>query len=266
MEHDDDRPIGHVLSRREALTLFGAAGVLLLPACGGRSTATSAATTTSPATSTTAAAVATTTTTGAATQTQVAAPSCIARPAIEEGPFFVDEKLNRSDVRTDPSDGSLSPGTPLTLTFRLARLSGTSCTALAGAMIDIWSASAAGTYSDEGSEGTSGKKYLRGFQTTDANGAATFTTVYPGWYQGRTVHLHVKIRPTAGQALTTQLFFDDALSDKVFAQAPYSGRGQRDTRNSTDRIFTGQGGSQMVLALTPDPQGFAGAFDIGLQM
>lgn len=264
MSDDDDRPVGRILSRREALALFGAAGVLLVPACA-RNASTSASTSTST-TAGSAATTATPPTAPAAAATQVAAPSCIARPAIEEGPFFVDEKLNRSDVRTDPSDGSPAPGTPLKVTFRLARLSGTVCTALAGATIDIWSADAAGKYSDESSQGTSGKKFLRGFQTTDANGAATFTTVYPGWYTGRAIHLHVKIRPTTGQALTTQLFFDDALSDAVLAQSPYSGRAKRDTRNTGDRIYSQQGGSQMLLALTPDGGGYAGTFDIGLQM
>ena len=265
MEHDDDRMIGRILSRREALALFGAAGAFLLPGCGSNGSSSTSPTTVAPgptASSTTAATAGPTTTTVAA---PVATPACVASPAIEEGPFFVDEKLNRSDVRTDPSDGSATPGVPLEITFRLARLSGTSCTALAGGTIDIWSASATGKYSDITSEGTAGRKFLRGFQTTDAGGVATFTTNYPGWYGGRAVHLHVKIRPTSGQALTTQLFFDDSLSDKVLAQSPYSGRGQRDTRNASDRIYA-QGGSQMMLALTPKGQGYAVTFDIGLKM
>jgi len=276
MDHDDDRMIGRILSRREALALFGAAGALLLPGCGSKGSGSTSPTTAAsrPTASTTAGttastAAATAASTAASTATtappQVGAPSCVARPAIEQGPFFVDEKLNRSDVRTDPSDGSATPGVPLEITFRLARLSGASCTALAGGTIDIWSASASGEYSDIASEGTAGKKFLRGFQTTDADGVATFTTNYPGWYRGRTVHLHVKIRPTSGQALTTQLFFDDALSDKLFALPPYSGRGQRDTNNAGDRIYS-QGGSQMILSLTPKGQGYAGAFDVGLQM
>jgi protocatechuate 3,4-dioxygenase beta subunit len=264
MDHDDDRPVGHILSRREALSLFGAAGVLLLPACSSKKPQATSTTTTTVGgqSSTTQAAGATTTPAPAA---QVAAPSCVARPAIEEGPFFVDEKLNRSDVRVDLTDGATTPGVPLKITFRVARLSGSACTALPGATVDIWSATAAGKYSDEASQGTAGNKVLRGFQATDANGLATFTTVYPGWYSGRAVHVHVKIRPTQGQALTTQLFFDDTVSDNVFAQPPYSSRPTRDTRNANDRIF-GQGGSQTLLALTRDGQGYAAAFDVGLQM
>lgn len=118
--------------------------------------------------------------------------------------------------------------------------------------------------SDIAREGTAGKRFLRGFQTTDVNGLATFTTVYPGWYSGRAVHLHVKVRPTLAQALATQLFFDDSLSDKVLAQSPYTARGQRDTRNSNDQFYA-QGGSKTMLTLDPDGQGYAGTFSIGLQ-
>src|SRR5262249_10953573 len=144
----------------------------------------------SGATSTTAASTATTATTATPTTTTagtVAAPSCVVVPALTEGPYFVDEKLNRSDIRTDPSDSSARPGTPLRINVRVSRLSGSSCTALSGATVDVWHCDAGGLYSDESANNTVGKKFLRSYQTTDANGACAFTTIYPGWYMGRAV-------------------------------------------------------------------------------
>ena len=261
---DDDRQIGRILSRREALTLL-AAGAVLLPACAKSDSTSSAATstTTAAAGSHTGATTATTALASPAV-TQVAAPSCIVKPELTEGPYFVDEKLNRADIRTDPSDGSTTAGVPLKLAFRVARLGTAGCTAFSGATVDVWHCNASGVYSDVSANNTVGKKFLRGFQTTDANGSAAFTTIYPGWYQGRAVHIHFKIRTPDGKDFTSQLFFDESLTDQVYTQAPYSSRSGTRLKNTGDGIFQ-QGGNQLVLAVTPDGQGYAANFEIGLQ-
>ena len=248
---EDDRPIGRILSRREALALL-AAGAVLLPACAKAGTGPHAASPpgSSPAT--------------APGATQVAAPSCIVKPELTEGPYFVDEKLNRSDIRTDPSDGSVTPGVPLQLAFRVARLGTAGCTAFSGATVDVWHCDAAGAYSDVSANRTVGKKFLRGFQATDANGNVTFTTVYPGWYQGRAVHIHFKIRTPDGKDFTSQLFFDENMTDKVYAQAPYSTRTGSRMKNTADGIFR-QGGDQLLLDVSPAGQGYAATFEIGVQ-
>lgn len=198
--------------------------------------------------------------------------SCVARPALTEGPYFVDEKLNRSDLRTDPATNAVSTGIPLKLTINVTRASGSTCTPLVGAYVDIWHCDVAGTYSDiangAGQANTSGKKYLRGYQVTDSNGAVTFTTIYPGWYSGRTVHIHYKIRLFAGSAktyeFTSQLFFDDSLTDQVYTQAPYSSRANRNTRNSNDSIYQ-SGGSAVLLSVTADGSGgYQSSFDVAL--
>jgi len=201
-----------------------------------------------------------------------AAASCIARPEQTEGPYFVDERLNRADIRTDPSDGSVRPGTKLALTFAVSRLDGAACVPLRGAIVDLWHCDAAGAYSDVRDPGfdTSGKKFLRGYQVTDADGGARFVTIWPGWYRGRTVHAHFKIRldPTAkrGFDFTSQLYFDDALTDVVHAQEPYAGKGQRRLRNSGDGIFR-RGGAQLLLAPTADGSGgYAANFEIALEL
>jgi protocatechuate 3,4-dioxygenase beta subunit len=113
-----------------------------------------------------------------------------------------------------------------------------------------------------------GQRFLRGYQVTDAAGAARFTTIYPGWYPGRTVHIHFKVRtdPTAVRSyeFTSQLYFDDALTDVVHTRAPYAGKGQRTMKNSDDRIFS-RGGEQLLVAAKESDQGYAATFDIGLQ-
>jgi protocatechuate 3,4-dioxygenase beta subunit len=153
------------------------------------------------------------------------------RPALTEGPYFVDEMINRSDIRSDPSDGSIKEGTPLNLTLYVSQINGSGCTPLAGAQVDVWHCDAAGVYSDASDPGfnTKGQKFLRGYQVTDANGMAKFTTIYPGWYQGRAVHIHFKIRTdpssASGYEFTSQWFFDETLTDQVHAQQPYAAKG-----------------------------------------
>src|SRR5262249_24919601 len=150
-------------------------------------------------------------------------PSCIARPQQTEGPYFIDERLNRSDIRSDPTDGSVKPGTPLDLTFRVARLASQACMPLAGAVVDVWHCDHLCAYCDleDPRFDPVGKKFLRGYQVTDSDGGARFTTIYPGWYPGRAVHIHFKIRsgPSSkrGFDFTSQLYFDDALTDRVHA-------------------------------------------------
>jgi len=170
-------------------------------------------------------------------------------------------------------------GAPLALTFNVTDVGGGKCTPLAGAMVDVWHCDAHGVYSavNDRMSGTdaSSQKFLRGYQVTDAKGTAAFTTIYPGWYRGRTVHIHFKIRTPATAALadrrdgtyefTSQLFFDEALSDRVYAQAPYAGKGRRDTTNARDGIFRESGG-QLLLAVAPSGAGYAASFDIGLDL
>ena len=103
-------------------------------------------------------------------------------------------------------------------------------------------------------------RYLRGAQVTNGEGIVEFTTVYPGWYPGRTVHIHAKVHLDAKTVLTTQLYFDDALSDKVFAARPYSERGERDQRNDADGIFE----EALVMTAKTDGDGVRGVmtFDV----
>jgi protocatechuate 3,4-dioxygenase beta subunit len=261
--NNDDAQIGRLLSRREVLSLMGGAGVALLVGCSHDGNG-------SPTASVTAGS-----TTRASTESEatVAAPACVVRPAETEGPYFVDEKLNRADIRSDPSNGALREGAPLALTFLVSRVGNGACAPLEGASVDVWHCDAAGVYSDvtdngAGSFRTVGQKFLRGYQVTDASGKAAFTTIYPGWYSGRAVHIHFKIRTSdsSGKAFdfTSQLYFDDSLTDQVHTRAPYSAKGKRDTRNADDGIYP-DGGDQLLLEVAPSGSGFAATFEIGLQ-
>ena len=179
------------------------------------------------------------------------------RPQQTEGPFFIDEKLNRSDIRSDPGRNDARPGAVLQLAFAVSRLSGGACAPLSGAQVDVWHSDALGAYSD------GAQKFLRGYQVTDDTGAARFVTIYPGAYQGRAVHIHFKIRTAQKQEFTSQIYFDEAVTDRVYALEPYARNGQRRLRNDGDGLFR-SGGRQLLVTPTPSGAGFATTFDIAL--
>jgi protocatechuate 3,4-dioxygenase beta subunit len=263
MDSDDDT-VGRVLTRREVLKLLGWTGAAVLTGC----TPGLARVTIDPSGTVAASATATSgVLSGSATG--VALPACVVRPESTEGPYFVDEGLNRSDIRSDPATGEIRPGLPLELIFRVMRVGAEGCLTLAGAIVDVWHCDALGVYSDVADPGfdTSGQKFLRGFQQTDGDGVARFLTIYPGWYPGRTVHIHFRSPAADGSFydFTSQLYFDDSLSDSVFTSSPYAAKGERGTRNQDDGIFR-DGGEQLMLAPSPIAEGYSATFDIGLQL
>ena len=239
---------------------------------------------------------------------------CVVQPALTEGPYFVDEKLNRFDIRSDPATNVVKEGALFKLNLNVVQVARHACIPVPGAQVDIWHCDALGAYSDisagaggtppgggtppdggtppaggmppggtppaggmppdggappmgGGNPDTTGQKFLRGYQITDSNGSVQFTTIYPGYYVGRAVHIHFKIRLFAGSEktfeFTSQFFFDDALTDQIFTLAPYNTKPARDTRNSNDSIYN-EGGSQLLLNVTPDGDGYTANFKIGV--
>lgn len=167
---NDDKQVGRMLHRREVLALLGVAGAGMLAArASGQSRVARQATGLAPLTH---------------LRSSLALPACVVRPAQTEGPYFVDEKLNRADIRSDPATGAMREGVPLSMEVRVSRVDGGSYAPIAGAMVDLWQCDAVGVYSDVRDMGalfdTRGQKFLRGYQLTDASGLAKFTTIYPG--------------------------------------------------------------------------------------
>ncbi len=279
---NDDQQIGRILSRREVLALFGA-GAVVLAGCAAPSTGTqasasattavgsaSAAASLNPEAATAAnplaqASLGAEVATAEAANTQVATPNCVVRPEVTEGPYYVDVDFLRSDIRTDDASGEAQAGTPLSLTFAVSEVSDSGCVPFEGVTVEVWHCNAEGAYSGVSDPGfdTTGQTWLRGAQVTDSNGVATFTTIYPGWYSGGAVHIHFKVSPAEDQVFTSQLFFDDTLSQQVFSQGAYTVKASTpDTLNSTDNIY------QDLLLLTTEQSGdgYAATFPIGIDV
>jgi protocatechuate 3,4-dioxygenase beta subunit len=179
-----------------------------------------------------------------------ASGTCIALPEQSAGPMFAANAPQRSDIRAG------RPGAPLQLTLNVLRLKNGGCTPLPGAHVDLWQCDASGVYSDD--------TFLRGYQLTDASGTTEFTTIYPGWYPRRTVHIHFKIRSGNSQ-FASQLYFDDALTDRVHARQPYANRTGPRVRNANDGIFR-DGGEQLLLALAENGGRFKSTFNVVLRL
>jgi protocatechuate 3,4-dioxygenase beta subunit len=182
------------------------------------------------------------------------AVTCVLAPELTEGPYYIDGEK----VRRNITEGR--PGAPLTL--RLAVVNASTCKPIKGASVDIWHADAGGIYSGFGG-GSGNRTFMRGVQKTDAAGIATFQTVYPGWYQGRTVHIHVKVHVGGNVVHTGQLFFNDTVTDAVYRRTPYSRRPNRTTRNAADSIFV-NGGSKSIVRVRKQGTGYAGAVTTGV--
>lgn len=267
---DDDVIKGKVLSRREMLAIFGLGGAAaFLAACTGGETQESAPTAAAQSATTNVPETATTGGTGV-TATATSLPSCIVIPELTEGPYFVDTMLERADIRSDPDTGEVMEGVPFALNIIVVAVSGASCTPLEGAMVDVWHCDALGAYSgfEDRAEGfsTVGERWLRGYQDTDGNGQASFTTIYPGWYRGRATHIHFKVRKD-NMEFTSQWFFDDALSDQVHnTSAAYAAKGASGRlQNEQDNIYA-QSDGMLMLDVQPSGDGYEATFAIGIQM
>jgi protocatechuate 3,4-dioxygenase beta subunit len=223
MDHDDAL-VGKVFSRRDALTILSRAGLFL---AGGSSLAAASALGREP--------------------NQNKQVHLVACPELTEGPFFVDEKLNRSDLTSGTKRSTVIEGLPLSLSFSVLQSVNGKVIPLQGAHVDVWHADAAGVYSDEANpmnhEDTSRQTWLRGYQVTDADGLVHFKTIFPGWYQGRCPHIHFKVRSFSASnkvtaEFTSQVFFHDHDAEGIYRAEPYASHGSGETTNALDGIFS----------------------------
>lgn len=194
--------------------------------------------------------------------------TCILTPEQTEGPYFVDTTLERQDVRSDPSTGRVSQGMPLHLQLQVTAVKSGQCQPLPDAIVDIWHCDAAGIYSDV--DNTTGQQFLRGYQVTDQLGKVNFVTIYPGWYPGRAIHIHFKVRTPSrsgkAELLTSQLYFDEAVTEQVYQNQPYLKRATGYQRNERDGIYRSGNGKQLLLRPERDERGYVAVFGIGLML
>src|SRR3954467_15822588 len=198
------------IGRREALLVFGAAGAALGFGCGG-------GTTTSPSDRTTTTA-----------PPAGGAASCAVTPSETVGPYPSHANLFRSDIRENRA------GATLALTIAVVNTSN-GCNPVTDASVGVWQCDASGNYSEYGTQ--TAQSYLRGIQTVNAAGQVTFTTIYPGWYQGRATHIHIEVVRNGASAKVTQIAFPEAVNAAVYASGVYAARGTNPTSNTRDGIF-----------------------------
>ena len=215
-------------------------------------------------------------------------------PELTEGPFWVPAMPRRSDVRASTSapTSSRQAGVPLELSINVVDAS-ERCAPLNGVAVDIWHANAHGLYSDEAGQSagggtsatagnTSGENWLRGYQISGHDrglapqpvaGQVSFRTIWPGWYSGRAIHIHVRVRrlSSAGATIagyTTQIFFSDADNDRVLGgAAPYNARGPRNdpTTDENDSVLRAADRSTNIVPVAGSiANGFRTTFNIAL--
>jgi len=159
-----------------------------------------------------------------------AAQPCTVTLSQTEGPYYLNLNLVRRDIK------ETRPGLPIGLIYQVR--SATTCQPVPGAVVDVWHTDAAGTYSGIPGQGTGGQTWLRGTQVADANGIVLFDTIFPGWYPGRTTHIHLKVKINTQAVLTTQYYFPDWLPDLVYLNFdPYRARGARTVTNAQDSLW-----------------------------
>lgn len=182
--------------------------------------------------------------------------TCVLAPEQTEGPYYLDDHKVRRNIT------ERRPGVPLTA--RLTVVDVSTCRPIRGAAVDIWHCDAGGVYSGTSVQDTEDDRFLRGIQRTDANGLAVFRTIYPGWYSGRTVHIHVLVHVGGNVVHTGQLYFPDALTDTVYRRPPYNRRPNRNTRNAADSIYR-NGGRRSTLKLVKSGSGYVASITMGVK-
>jgi len=225
------------IGRREAMCAMGAAGAALAIGCGGNSP-------TSPSTITT-------TTTGTGTTSA----ACAVTPSETVGPYPSLAELFRSDIREGRS------GTTLTLMIAVVD-SSNNCNPVANANVKIWQCDATGNYSQYGTQ--TAQTYLRGIQTTNANGEVTFTTIYPGWYQGRATHIHAEVVRNGASVKVTQIAFPEDVTAAVYATGVYAPRGSNPTSNTRDNVFSDSLASELASVSGDPSSGYTASFKIAI--
>jgi protocatechuate 3,4-dioxygenase beta subunit len=249
VEHSD-----WVVSRRRALGLLGSFSVAALAACAGpdgrRTRSSTTASTAVPS---------------SGTSTAVSAAGCSVIPEETEGPFGLDLGNDHTYYRRDITEGR--PGVPLELTLALVDVAH-GCTPLQGARVDGWHCDKDGVYSgyQQDAVDTVGETFLRGIQMSDARGVVRFNTIYPGWYNGRTTHIHVEVFHDGKLVKTSQLAFPDAITHGVYTSSLYAARGQNSSvaKTADDQVFSDGFHSELLTLAGNVNDGYKGSITVGI--
>jgi protocatechuate 3,4-dioxygenase beta subunit len=226
------------VGRREALGAMGAAGAALAAiACGGSPT------------------VPDTTSSNSTTTTESTNAACAVTPSETAGPYPSLVDLFRSDIRDGKS------GTLLALTVKVVNVNA-ACAAVANADVEVWHCDAVGNYSEYGTERAA--NYLRGIQTTNANGEVTFTTIYPGWYQGRATHIHLEVKTGGVSRKITQIAFPESINNTVYKTGVYASKGSNPTSNLADGIFADSLSSELVTPSGDPSTGYTASCQVAI--
>jgi protocatechuate 3,4-dioxygenase beta subunit len=228
------------IGRREALGALGVAGAAMALGCGDSTSPTAASETT-----------------GSTSTTTSSNAACAVTPTETVGPFPSLTDLFRSDIRED------KVGTRLTLTIRVVNVNG-SCAPVAGANVEIWHVDAAGDYSQYGAQ--AGRTFLRGIQTTSANGEVVFTTIYPGWYQGRATHIHVEVTMGGRSVKVSQIAFPESVNAEVHRSGTYASRGTNPIANAADGIFADSLSAELTTPTGDPASGYAATFQVAVSI
>lgn len=234
-----------VRERREAILLLSAAGAAFALGCGG-------STPTGPSTTNTPPATGTTTTGGTVTNA-----ACSVSPTETVGPYPSLQDLIRSDIREDRE------GTPLQLTIAVVNVAD-GCAPLTDVAVEIWQCDVAGAYSQYGNQ--TSRTFLRGIQSTNSSGEVVFTTIYPGWYQGRATHIHVEVARAGLSLKVTQIAFPEEISNQVHTQGVYASRGINSITNARDGIFADGYSTQLATVSGGPSSGMTATFRVGVSV
>jgi protocatechuate 3,4-dioxygenase beta subunit len=235
---DERSVLGKQLSRRAALGAIGAAAAAVATGCSDSPTSPTAVDNSS----------------GTTTSTNA---TCAVTPTETVGPYPSRTDIFRSDVRENRQ------GTPLTLTIKVVNAA-KACAAVSGADVEIWHVDAAGDYSQYGTQ--TAATFLRGIQTTNGAGEVTFTTIYPGWYQGRATHIHAEVTMGGRSIKVTQIAFPESVNNTVHRSGVYASRGVNPMNNLSDGIFADSLASEIVTPAGSPSNGYSVAFQIGVSI
>jgi len=232
-------------TRREALTILGGASVAATFGCGGTS---GTDTGTAPSG-------------GSPTSGGPASASCVVSPTETLGPYPSLTDMVRSDIRQG------SAGLPLTLAITVVNVNN-ACSPVPNAMVDLWQCDSQGRYSQYSQPGFDGRNetFLRGIQTTGADGRVTFLTVYPGWYAGRATHIHVEVSLGGRSIKVTQIAFPENVTAAVYGSGVYAAKGQSPTSNARDSVFADGVASEMATVSGDTASGYVGTFQVGVAL